>query len=112
MGGKQPLPGCAEGDCQFLSSHRTSKGLHRFQSSSRVSAEPEFNVTYYNVFRSFQERAPVPYSRFRERLDASATFYAGAGFAGAALPSILSQPGSTFQEFCSKKMLRIRASQQ
>jgi cellulose synthase/poly-beta-1,6-N-acetylglucosamine synthase-like glycosyltransferase len=34
----------------------------------------------------------VPFSRFRERLDASATFYAGAGFAGAALPSILSQP--------------------
>jgi len=27
----------------------------------------------------------VPFSRFRERLDASATFYAGAGFAGSAL---------------------------
>jgi hypothetical protein len=34
----------------------------------------------------------VPFSRFRERPDASATFYAGAGFAGAALVSVLSQP--------------------
>jgi hypothetical protein len=66
----------------------SKKGIGR-----RSVTPPKLTIdVYYKVFRSFQERAAPCPSVASGNVLTHLPFYAGVGFAGAALLSILSQP--------------------